>query len=117
MVSTGAREVKPHCVSIYLPQDLRIHFEYQGPWWISGQRIDGCLTLLAWVMAESEASAIETIRCAIDEEVRPEQVELRFVDVDEKFEGPKRGGRFPGSPWMRWPWPAVTLGDVVPLER
>jgi len=112
-------KMKPHWTSIKLPGILRPKFEYHGPWWISGESVASdpddddmplYYTVCAWVMATDEAAATETLRLAIDEDVRPEHVEERFSSEKPMPDRSKPSGRFEFADWMQWPWP------VKPME-
>jgi hypothetical protein len=74
-------------------------FEYHGPWWVSGARIQPWAdTIVAAVQAEDEAGAWEIIRQSYD--VPPPELEERFIsDMGDKE---PYSDRFPQAEWMVW---------------
>lgn len=107
--------MKSYWASIELPGKLKPKFEYHGPWWISGESgaddpddedVPLYYAVCAWVMATDADAAIETLRLAIDADVRPARVVERFSVAKEREDT----DRFAAADWMKWPWP------VKPLE-
>ena len=88
------------------------HFEYHGPWWISGYAPDaeGDYTvhiICAAVVAASEDAARRVIVAAFDDgHTLAEWSFSSSRDADwEPF-----SDRFSRASWMRWPWPEPEAG-------
>lgn len=88
------------------------HFEYHGPWWISGEICDtvGTQIVCLAVVARDESSAIEIIRRAYDHKKRPAILDLRFCE-ERSAQWKPFTDRFPKANWMRWPWPTGAKED------
>lgn len=101
--------MKPFWISFWYAESELPKFEYHGPWWISGERDDGCQSICAAVMAKDEPSAKTVIREAHDDKKSP--AEWRFVEEQAADWNPlaNAGGRFPPKKWMQWPWPVSSL--------
>ena len=95
-------ELKNYWVSWY---DLNYGcWEYHGPWWISGERMDdGAKTIVLAVQAENEEEAENAVYEAQDDPTIP--LEFRFVTEKPGNWNPLaiEGGRFPSAEWMVWP--------------
>lgn len=84
------------------------HFEYHGPWWVSGYR-DYCdvteAAVCMAVRARDETHAKSIARRAWDK--GHSFTEMRFVTEQRDDWNPlaNESGRFPPKAWMQWPWP------------
>lgn len=75
-------------------------FELHTPWWISGWREDGYASVVATVLANSEAAAEKIVRGSYDNK----QVALSWRFCDEQPEDwTPFNSRFKRFPWMEWP--------------
>jgi len=74
-------------------------FELHSPWWISGERDDGAVSVCAAVRAVSEAAAMDIVSACYD--TRPDSIEFRFVEQREGIWSPFTD-RFPRAEWMQW---------------
>lgn len=97
--------MKPFWVSFWIHEDELSKFEYNGPWWISGEDMRSRTSIVAAVMAESPEDAQEVIIAAHDDKKVPD--EWRFVEERESDWNPlaNKSGRFESDVWMKWPWP------------
>lgn len=95
----------PWWIGWYSEPDLS-EFELHSPWWVSGSTADGIPTMVACVLATTEASARAVILAAYDDP--PDDLEWRFVDPQADDFSPF-SDRFPRAPWMAWA-PPVTCG-------
>ena len=78
------------------------HFEYHGPWWVSGEDAHDRLSICAAVRASSEDEAVDIIERAFDEGYGVD--DWRFVS-DRSEEWSPFGDRFKKADWMKWPYP------------
>jgi len=94
--------------SFWQPEEISSAFEYHGPWWISGEDMEGRRSICAAVVAKDESAAIEVLRKAHDRDRRPAILDMRFLTPKPGNWSPfaKDGkGRFMRAKWMKWPWP------------
>lgn len=76
-------------------------WELDSPWWVSGERGDGVLTICAAVRAPDEQCAKRLVIMAHDEP-RPRDLEWRFVE-ERPGDWSPFCDRFPRADWNRWP--------------
>jgi len=74
-------------------------FTLKNPWWISGDTLDGRLTICAAFKADSEITVIDTIQAAYDNPHT--NLSFRFVDNCPADWSPF-SDRFPQADWMEW---------------
>lgn len=82
-------------------------FEYEGPWWITGQTMDDPPQdiFCAAVKGYDEDDAWSTIFNAHDEgAVEKHGIQMRFVSRRNKNWSPFQE-RYPKAEWMKWPYP------------
>ena len=97
--------MKPHWISFWTSEPE--HFEYHGPWWVSGEDMKDRVSIVAAVMAKDEKEAEKVIERAFDPGHEPD--EWRFVTPKPADWNPldNVSGRFPPAKWMKWPWPGT----------
>jgi len=74
-------------------------FILSWPWWNTGERADGHLTICAAVQAESQEAAERIVQDAMDHDFA---VLWRFCEERHRYWTPFND-RFQAEPWMRWP--------------
>jgi hypothetical protein len=103
---------KRYWISFEVPTDKMSTFEYHGPWWVSGEAIDGSYqTVCAAMIAVSEQVAEQAFRNAFDD---PMTVlgEFRFCSQRDADWSPFCD-RFPQAKWMKWP---ITVKEAAALR-
>ncbi len=91
-------------VRFYVKTDDLPHFEYHGPWWISGTTFEEPerSTVCAAVCAGNEDAARDVIAESFDDGYAV--AEWSFTDQRADDWAPFCE-RFSRAEWMRWPWP------------
>lgn len=107
MTGKVSDNLKPYWCSFFVDFEFAT-FEYHGPWWVSGYGPDDEKIVVAAVMATDAESAMETLRLAVDEDVRPGSLTERFCEEFGDRPLPF-SDRFARADWMQWPWPQVPL--------
>lgn len=87
-------------VRFYVDGSAYPHFEYHGPWWVSGLTGDGEQYICAAVRARDEAHAEAIINASFDAGYGVQ--EFSFADVQGSSWSPFCD-RFPRADWMQWP--------------
>ncbi len=77
-------------------------FEYHGPWWISGERIDGAPVICAAVAAKDAEAAKRIIADGYGN--RRDAAQFDFAQECHGDWDPF-SDRFPRRDWMKWPYP------------
>lgn len=91
----------------YVSESELKHFEYHGPWWISGWAYgaETAAIVCAAICADSEDQAKAALEAAFDP--GHQLAEWLFCDECEAADWQPFCDRFPRADWMRWPFPEV----------
>ena len=90
-------------VSFWSSRENLPHFEYHGPWWISGEDSQDRFSICAAVRASSEEDAESIIGKAFDDGYCVD--EWRFINGRPDDWDPFANDRFLRNDWMKWPYP------------
>lgn len=96
--------MKNYWASYWVPVDRMKYFEYWGPWWISGETINGDMYSIVFaVQLENSNNIRQTFKSFFDSDELSEGIKFRFCNIRHSDWTPFGSNRFEKADWMIWP--------------